>query len=113
MKTTIQGRPTAEKQRGQATDWRRQACVDAAGGEPLMFIDGHDDAIVGVAELDGEPRVVYDNETIIRKLMRRDGMDREGALEFFEYNIASLRLGPRPPWLFISFIATTNAATGL
>jgi len=113
MKSPTQGRPKAEKQRGQASDWRRQACVDAAAGEPLMFIDGHDDAIIGLADVDGEARVVYDNETIVRKLMRRDGMDREGALEFFEYNIASLRLGPRLPWLFISFIATTNAATDL
>ncbi|CAH0229604.1 hypothetical protein SRABI118_02432 [Massilia sp. Bi118] len=65
----------------------RQACVDAAGGEPLMFIDGHDTAIVGLVEVDGEPRVVYDIEAIVHELMRRDGMDSDGAVEFLEYNV--------------------------
>lgn len=34
---------------------RRQACIDLAGGdEPMLFIDEHDDAILGVADRDGE-----------------------------------------------------------
>jgi hypothetical protein len=42
---------------------------------------------------DGEPRAVYDANAIVRRLMRRDGMDREGAWEFFEYNMASSGAG--------------------
>jgi hypothetical protein len=42
---------------------------------------------------DGEPRAVYDANAIVRRLMRRDGMDREGAWEFFEYNMAGFGAG--------------------
>jgi hypothetical protein len=78
----------------------RRGCLEMVDGEPLAFVDGHDDAILGVAVVDGEPRVVYDQEAIVRALMRRDGMDREGAVEFFEYNIAGAACGA-PPALFV------------
>lgn len=94
----------AKNQSGPTLNWRRRVCVDAAGGEPLMFVEGHDDAIVGMAEVDGEARVVYDNEAIVRELMRRDGMDREGAIEFFEYDIAGAKGSAGPP-LFLRPLA--------
>jgi hypothetical protein len=98
------GRQRNERQKQK--DSARQVCLGIADGEPLAFIEGHDDAIVGVAEVDGEPRVVYDIETIVRELIRRDNMDRDGAIEFFEYNIASVAAeAPHP--LFIR--ATLNA----
>lgn len=81
----------------EARSCRRQACLESAEGEPLVFVDGHDDAILGLAEIDGEPRVVYDRAAIIRKLMGRDGMDEEGAAEFFDYNIASCHIGAAAP----------------
>lgn len=84
-----------------APDWRRQACLELADGEPLMFVDGHDEAILGMAEIDGEPRVVYDLGEIVHALMRRDGMDRVGAVEFFEYNIAGTCCGPLPALLVV------------
>lgn len=80
-----------------ACSCRRQACLESAEGERLVFVDGHDDAILGLAEVEGEPRVVYDRGAIIRGLMRRDGMDEEGAVEFFEYNIANCRIGAAAP----------------
>jgi len=83
-----------------APDWQRQACLEMADGEPLLFVDGHDEAILGMAEVDGEPRVVYDQEEIVHALMRRDDMDREGAVEFFEYNIAVVACGA-PQALFV------------
>ncbi|WP_208280497.1 hypothetical protein [Massilia oculi] len=67
---------------------RRRFCSDFSGDEKLVFIEGHDDAILGLAEVGGEQRVVYDHGAVIRRLMRRDGMDLEGAEEFFNYNIA-------------------------
>lgn len=48
-----------------------------------------------------EPRGGYDNETIVRKLMRRDGMNLESALEFFEYNILEACVGESAP-LFLA-----------
>jgi len=97
MKSAAERSQKAKSASEQRPSWRRQACLDAAGGKPLMFVDGHDDAIMGVAEVRGEPRVVYNIEAIVHELMRRDGMDREGALEFFEYNIVGARIGKRAP----------------
>lgn len=89
----------ARPQTGRAPDGatRRQTCIDAAGGDDLTFLDGHDDAIIGVAERDGESCVVYDRAKIIRTLRRRDGMDMAGASEFFEYNIAGAWIGVASP----------------
>jgi hypothetical protein len=103
MKSSTEGIHKAKSQLGHAPECRRQMCVDAVGGEAVMFVDGHDDAIIGVTEVDGEARVVYDSEAIIRKLMRRDGMDREGAVEFFEYNIAGVSCGASPA-LFVAWV---------
>jgi hypothetical protein len=80
-----------------ACQCRRRACLNLADGEPLVFIEGHDDAILGVAEVDSDPRVVYDQERIVRALARRHGMGRAGAHEFFEYNVACLAHGPGFP----------------
>lgn len=76
---------------------RRRACEELADGEPLAFVDGHDSAILGLAEVEGEPRVVYHLGAIIEALMLRDGMDEEGAGEFFEYNIEGSKVSPSPP----------------
>lgn len=71
---------------------RRRRCMDACDDEPLVFVDGHDDAILGLAEMEGEQRVVYDQSAIVRRLMNRDGMDEEGAEEFFSHNIAGSKI---------------------
>jgi hypothetical protein len=79
---------------------RELACLDIVGeDEQLMFADGHDEAIIGVAERDGEWIVVYDTAKIIRRLRRRDGMSREEAEEFFAFNIAQAWHGPSTPVL--------------
>jgi hypothetical protein len=71
----VEAAPSAETDRFAL---RRAACMEFADGEPLVCLEGHDDALLGVAEVDGEPRAVYDANAIVRRLMRRDGMDREG-----------------------------------
>jgi hypothetical protein len=78
----------------------RQACIDLAGGvEPILFIVGHDDAVIGVADRDGDDVVVYDIEKIIRRLRQRDGMSKEDAEELSSYNIAGMRVGDHSPIL--------------
>jgi hypothetical protein len=76
---------------------RRQACLDLCGEDALLFMDGHDDAIIGVAERDGAFVVVYDQKRVLRKLCQRDGMDDEEAEEFFEFNIAGAFMGDQTP----------------
>lgn len=77
----------------------RQACLNAAFDLDLMFIEGHDAAILGIAEVDGEPRVIYDQAAIVRALMRRDRMSRADAIEFVGYNIAGAFPGDNGPVL--------------
>lgn len=76
---------------------RRRRCLDFAEADPLVFIEGHDDAILGVVEVEGDARVVYDRGAIVRRLMRRDGMDQEGAEEFVDYNIEGSKAAPSTP----------------
>lgn len=56
----------------------------------VSFLDGLDEAIVGVTHRGSESFVCYDPEKCIEILMERDGMDRDGAEEFFDYNIGCL-----------------------
>jgi hypothetical protein len=76
----------------------RQACLDLVGeDETLLFADGHDDAILGIAERDGMPLVVYDVRKLIHLLRTREGMSSEEAEEFFVYNIAGSYQGEQTP----------------
>lgn len=65
--------------------------------EEAYFADGFDDAIIGVAQRFGMPPVAaYDYEQVIGKLMA-DGMDRDAAEEFFEFNIIGAWVGDTTP----------------
>jgi len=69
-----------------------------SGDPPLLLADGFDDAIVGIAQQFRDPSVVvYDKEKCLRILMERDGMDREGAEEFFDFNVQGAYVGERTP----------------
>ena len=61
--------------------------------EPACF----DEAIIGVTERAGGMTVVaYDRMTCIEILMR-DGMDRDEAEEFFEFNVCGAWMGDATP----------------
>jgi len=67
----------------------------------VLKADGFDDAVIGVASRCGSSDVLaYDVEKIILKLML-DGMSREEAEEFFEFNILGAYVGEYTP-VFIS-----------
>ena len=64
----------------------------------LLLADGFEAAIVGIAEGCGRsPAVVYDREKCIAILMERDGMDRDEANEFFDFNVAGAYVGVGTP----------------
>ena len=76
----------------------RQASLALADGEELLlFADGYDEAILGIAELNGNACVVYDRAKVIKILRSRDGMTRADAEEFFSYNVAGAFLGESSP----------------
>lgn len=71
-----------------------------------LKMDGYDDCIVGVIERFGQPTIVcYDKEKIIQKLMDDDGMERDEAIEFFEYNQLGAWMGETTP----CFLTTMDA----
>ena len=53
----------------------------------VIVADGLEMAVVGVADCDGEFRVIYDEDACIEILITRDGMTREEAMEFFAFNV--------------------------
>jgi hypothetical protein len=61
--------------------------VSEEGGENYLVMDDFDDCIVGICDRFHDSFVVYDRDKVINKLMERDGMDEEEAVEFFGYNI--------------------------
>ena len=74
--------------------------------EGLLYLSERefDAAIVGVADRIGMSAVVvYDTTKIIDILCERDGMDRDEAAEYYEFNIAGAYVGDRTP-MFIALI---------
>ena len=66
-------------------------------GEDMMTMDGYDDCIAGVVIRFGqEPIVCYDLEKVMAQL-EKEGMTREEAEEWWEYNQVGAWVGPRTP----------------
>ena len=59
-----------------------------------LFADGHDHAIMGYSS-DG--RVIYSVDQIVGGLVERDGMTKDEAIEFFDFNIAGAYVGEYTP----------------
>lgn len=65
--------------------------------EQMLFADGFDAAMLGVAERCGQPPLVaYDRSRCI-DILAAQGMDREEAEEFFEFNVAGAWMGEYTP----------------
>ena len=76
----------------------RRRCIDLAfDGDGLLFAVGYDEAIIGIGARNGEEIVVYDAAKVIKVLRRRDGMSRDEAEEFFDYNVVDAWAGCRTP----------------
>lgn len=61
-------------------------------------LDGLDDAIIGLARVAGGFDVLaYDEEKCFQVLMKRDGMSRDDAKDFFCFNIADAGFGEFGP----------------
>ena len=68
--------------------------------DDVLYCTDLDDAFVGFSMRYGDgPLATYDIEKIIKILMERDGMDRDGAVEFYDFNIGCLYAGKRTPVL--------------
>ena len=64
----------------------------------LLIANGLDAAYLGYIERTNEPRVaVYDMEKCIQVFMEDEGMSREEAEEWFDYNVAGAYVGAQTP----------------
>ena len=77
-----------------------QEVIEQWPDEEFIVVDGHDDAIIGVDDASG--KLVYDVYKILKTLMD-DGMTRNEAYEFYEYNILNAYFGEKTP-LFVYLI---------
>lgn len=72
----------------------------AERNDGALLIDGHDNAIMGMATIPGiGPIVLYDPEIIVKNLVR-DGMPYEDAVEYFMFNIDGAYHGDGTPAMF-------------
>ena len=73
------------------------------GAEDALLMDGFDDCILGILERFGIDQliVVYDREKVIAKLIDRDGMTHEEALDFYYFNQLGAWVGEKTPAFLI------------
>ena len=66
--------------------------------DEALTADGFEEALIGYVERFGQNSIaLYNRERCIEILMERDGMDREGAEEFFEFNTIGAWVGENTP----------------
>jgi hypothetical protein len=73
---------------------------EALEGSEALFLEpraSFDSAIVGLAERINLSVVAYDRQLVIKALMADSGMDRDEAVEFYEFNIAGAWMGEGTP----------------
>lgn len=66
-------------------------------GEELIFADGFDDAIIGVAAGHDLQRVVYCYASMVEACMKEAGMTYEDAIEWIEFNTIGSYVGRSTP----------------
>jgi hypothetical protein len=63
-----------------------------------MLADGFDDAILGMCvQFGSEPVVAYDFNKCVKIVMERDGMEREEAIDFINFNVVGAYVGLSTP----------------
>ena len=68
--------------------------------QEVLKIDDYDDCVIGIGQTwHGNmlvDRLIYDGEKMLDKMVE-NGMDREGALEYMDFNILSAYVGESTP----------------
>ena len=64
--------------------------------EDIIILDDFNEAVLGMVSSFEGPRVVYNLKTIL-EILQKDGMSREEALEYFNFNILGTYIGPQNP----------------
>ena len=74
--------------------------MEATGGqvmEDAITADGFEKALLGFGHQFNTPVAVYSKDRCLHVLMERDGMSREDAIEYFDFNVAGAWVGASTP----------------
>ena len=64
----------------------------------ILKADGFDDCVLGYDyNWDGVIRLIYSVDKIIKKLVKKDKMDIDEAIEYFEFNMRGAYVGEKTP----------------
>lgn len=63
----------------------------------ILTADGFDEALIGTVQVFSKTVALYDREKCIKILMKRDGMSREDADEYFDFNVTGAYVGEYTP----------------
>ena len=77
-----------------------------------LFADGLDEALIGYTTYQPGPREsvpVYDLDRVLEALMR-DGMDRDEAQEYIDFNVTGAWMGTHTPLFVVSYPANEDLA---
>lgn len=85
---------------------KREEITEAAtqGEFTVAFMDGFDDAIVGLVSRFGmeSPVVLYDRKKMVEILKTRDGMTEDDAEEYVSFNCEGAWVGEQTPAFLLS-----------
>ena len=65
--------------------------------EGALTADGFEKALLGFGYQFNTPVAVYSKDRCLHVLMERDGMSREDAIEYFDFNVAGALVGESTP----------------
>jgi len=68
----------------------------------MLLADGFEDAYIGVVYIFNKVLSVYDMDLCLDILVKRDGMTREEAQEYFDFNVLGAYVGEDTPAFFES-----------
>jgi len=68
----------------------------------VLLADGFEDAYIGVVYIFNKVLSVYDMDLCLDILVKRDGMTREEAQEYFDFNVLGADVGEDTPAFFES-----------
>jgi hypothetical protein len=74
-------------------------CIKKTMGEDekILLADGLENAFMGIGRQFHYPIAIYSYKKVIKILMRDHRMDKEEAIEYFDYNIAGAFVGDQTP----------------
>ena len=77
--------------------------------EDAITADGFEKALLGFGHQFNTPVAVYSGDRCLHVLMDRDGMSREDAIEYFDFNVAGAWVGEGMP-VFLDYIKKSPAS---